>query len=219
MKVKEKELNFLPPRIIRLRQKRKRNIYYFITSMVLLILAGGAYLIPSRTIDIYQNKLAYLEQQLNDLDAAKPYYEELTGLKKELQRKQTALREIKNTRHGITGLIKQINSILPRACYVSLLDIKNEELIIEVVTNNPVETAQVQVGLRNLDLFENVSLSAVGEVPFAEGPQPVQFRVKYKGAAEGRRGEEESAKNDQLKNEGPEEQIQRLEGMLNQHVK
>lgn len=180
-----KDINFLPERIVNARKKRKNAFFYSFLSMLFLALACGAVLLPVHIAQGYREKLGSINEDIKKLEPARPHYEEMERLSAELAQKEMALQDIYNNQLKTTDLLKQINSALPIGCYVTILEVKaKEELIIEVVTRNPVETAKVQVGLRSLELFQKVELADVSNVPFMNGPHPVKFSLKFTGASE-----------------------------------
>ena len=139
--------------------------------------------VPYYMANSYQKKIDIVEKEIKKLESGKPYFEEKQALEKDLAKKEAVLLDIKGKQQKVTDTLQQINSILPKGCFVTTLDIKaKEQFSIQVVTNNPVDTARVLVGLRQLKIFDKVELSGVGDVPFAEGPQPVKFDLKYSGA-------------------------------------
>lgn len=184
MKTKVKDINFLPQRIIRARQKRKNIFLYSMLTVLIVVFMGGAVWLPFQVAGVYRDKLIDINREISDLDSAKRYYQEMVNLQQELTEKELALEEIESKQQKITDILKQINSILPKNCFVASLAIKaKEEFNITVVTNNPVETARVLVGLRKMGLFEKVELAGVGDVPFTEGLYPVEFKLKFIGAS------------------------------------
>ncbi|WP_066638198.1 PilN domain-containing protein [Desulfolucanica intricata] len=177
-----KDINFLPERIILARKKRRNCFLYAAAAFLALVVIGGAVCLPFLVVRDYQSRLAGVNQMLGELEPAKPYYEEKVALQQELHKKEMALQDIGEKHLNITQMLKYINEILPGDCYVSALSVKaGEEFNIQVVTNSPIETARVLVGLRQMEVFEEVSLSGVGDVPFAAGPQPVDFKLKFVG--------------------------------------
>jgi hypothetical protein len=174
-----KEINFLPERIIRARaRKRKGFIFSLLLFLMTAVLAWGI-TFPFRVMEDYRSRLAAVNRKIEELEPAGPLYERKQMLEEELQVKERTLEEIKNQDFKIIDLLRRINSILPSNSYLTHLSLSEDNRVtVEVVTHNPVETARVQVGLRKTGLFEEVSLAGVGEVPLGEGANPVTFTLE-----------------------------------------
>jgi len=174
-----KEINFLPERIIRARaRKRKGFIFSLLLFLMTAVLAWGI-TFPFRVMEDYRSRLATVNRKIEELAPAGPLYERKQMLEEELQVKERTLEEIKNQDFKIIDLLRRVNSILPSNSYLTHLSVTEENRVtLEVVTHNPVETARVQVGLRKTGLFEEVSLAGVGEVPLGEGANPVTFTLE-----------------------------------------
>lgn len=205
LRVTVKDINFLPERIVRTRKKRIKGLIYGLISLVAIAFVCGLVLVPYRIAQGYREKLAEVKSEINKLEPARPYYEEKERLLKELQGKETALREINNNQLKITEVLKQINSILPEGCFVAgLTVIAREEFNMEVVTTSPVDTARVQVGLRRMGLFEKVELAGAGDIPFSEGPRPVTFKLTFHGAAKNKDSKNDPGEQDSIQNRANE---------------
>jgi len=174
-----KEINFLPERIIRARARKRKG---FILSLLLFLMTGvlaWGITFPFRVMEDYRSRLAAVNRKIEELAPAGPLYERKQMLKEELQVKERTLEEIKNQDFKIIDLLRRVNSILPSNSYLTHLSLSEDNRVtVEVVTHNPVETARVQVGLRKTGLFEEVSLAGVGEVPLGEGANPVTFTLE-----------------------------------------
>jgi Tfp pilus assembly protein PilN len=168
----------------------------------MLCLIGVAVWLPSSIVDHYQQHLTVINAEIAKLDPAESYYHKMSSLQKQLDTNKKAVEHIESKQQPITELLQQINEILPSNCSISYLELKDQgEFILEVVTNNPVDTAKILVGLRNLGLFQQVALSEVGgsttgkgEVPFINPEseqQQVRFNLKLKGYDEGTQKDED----------------------------
>ncbi|MCF8009772.1 MAG: hypothetical protein K9L17_00340 [Clostridiales bacterium] len=176
----KKDLNFLPRKIIDARKKKKLKILLILTGILLFTGLGGAICYPYRAASQLQDEIEIVKSKINDLKPAKPYYKEKEELKHVLRQKQEAVDNIKDLQWDVTGVLKKINSIMPQECYVTYLAVRNnEDLMIEVATHNPLETARVQVGLRRLGLFERVNLADVGKIPLRQEASRVRFNLKF----------------------------------------
>ena len=185
MKAKVKDINFLPERVVLARKRKKQRIIICLFSFLILIMIGMSIWLPFYITSYYQKELDKINRQITKLEPAKPYYQKIESEQKELQNKELALQDIEKKQLKITDLLQSINKILPSDCFVTALNIKaREDFSIEVITHNPVETAQVLVGLRQLNLFNKVELAETGDIPFTEGPHPVKFKLKFIGASE-----------------------------------
>jgi len=180
-----KDINFLPERILRARRKKRLSVIYGAAGLLLLTMLGGALWLPVKIAHGYQSSLQEVKLEINKLEPARPYFEEKEKLLKEASKKELAVKDIEGKQQKITDILKKINSILPRGCFVTVMGVRaKEEMIIRVMTNDPVETARILVGLRNLGLFKKVELSDVSEVPFTTGPRDIEFRLVFIGAVE-----------------------------------
>ena len=185
MKKGLKDINFLPERIILARRKRRLSVVYCVTGLFVLSILGGALWVPVKIAHGYQSKLQAVSQEIKKLEPARAYYEEKEKLFKDLSNKELALKDIEGQQQKITDIMKKVNSILPRGCFVTLMGVRaKEEMVIKIVTDDPVETARVLVGLRNLGLFKKVELANMSEVPFATGPREIEFKLVFIGAIE-----------------------------------
>lgn len=178
-----KDINFLPERITRARKRKRKAILYGLLGMLYFTALTWALLFPFQAAREYENRLAKVNRQINALEPAEPLYQKKEELLQALKDKQAAVEDIEDRQVKVIDILRQINSILPENCYITYLAIKDKtDFIIEVVTNNPVETARVQVGLRKLGLFKEVKLADTGDVPLVEEPRPVEFKLKFAGA-------------------------------------
>jgi len=204
-----KEINFLPERIIRARaRKRKGFIFSLLLFLMTAVLAWGI-TFPFRVMEDYRSRLAAVNRKIEELEPAGPLYERKQMLEEELQVKERTLEEIKNQDFKIIDLLRRINSILPSNSYLTHLSLSEDNRVtVEVVTHNPVETARVQVGLRKTGLFEEVSLAGVGEIPLGEGANPVTFTLELNSAALEENKEKELVSQSNNLKEGTKERIQ-----------
>jgi len=178
-----KDINFLPERIVRLRRKKQQRKIASVVGAISFVIIVAAIWFPFYLASAYQDKIDEVDKEIKKLEPARPYFEEKQALEKDLIKKELVLQDIKGKQQKITEALQQVNTILPSGCFVTTLDIKaKEQFSVQVVTNNPVDTAKVMVGLRQLGIFDKVELSGVGDVPFTEGPQPVKCDLKFKGA-------------------------------------
>ncbi|MFZ5646936.1 MAG: PilN domain-containing protein [Bacillota bacterium] len=192
MRTAAKDFNFLPERILLARQKRKQNFIGLVSGLLFLAVLGGAVWFPFKVARGYQSSLDSVRREISLLDPAKPFFEEKEALQKDLSKKELAIKDIEGKQQKITDIIRKIDSILPRGCYVSFLSVKaREEMSIKVVTNDPVDTARILVGLRKLEMFKKVELAAVPDVPFTAGPREVEFNLVFIGASENKDKEKE----------------------------
>lgn len=196
-----KDINFLPERVTGARERRRKSVLRGLTGLLFFAALGWAILLPSRVACDYKNELVSVNREISKLEPARPVYEKKQKLLKDLKRKESAVKDIEARQLKVIDILRQINSILPRDCYVTYLAVKDKkDFIIEVVTGNPVETARVLVGLRKLGLFEKVELAGVGDVPLGEEPRPVKFELKFAGAGDEKEDE-------QQENINPEEKV------------
>ena len=217
MRAKVKDINFLPERIVLARKRKKKIFQYSMTGILIFVIMGLVAWLPFQVAGYYEDKLAGISREINILEPAKPYYEEKEALIKDLHNKEQALQEIKEKQLKITGIMQQINLILPPNCFVKELKVKaKEEFNIQVVTNSPLETARVLVGLRQMNLFEKVELAGAGDVPFTEGPKPVTFKLKFTGT--GDKKEQEDIK-EPAKEESLEEKLDKARTLIEEQNK
>ena len=178
LKLYTKDINFLPQRIIQARQRRKNTLIFALVASILLTTMLVGALLPQRITRTYQQQLATVNHKLAQLDQAEPYYVQMTALQQQVADKEQAVQEIETQLLQITPILQQINSVLPVNCFISQLTLEQDgKFVLEVLTNNPVETAQVQVGLRNLGLFKEVSLADVDRDPLDEQQEQQDFAI------------------------------------------
>ncbi|MFZ5652490.1 MAG: PilN domain-containing protein [Bacillota bacterium] len=185
MRAVAKDFNFLPERILQARRKRKQGIVGVVAGLLFIAVLGGAVWLPFKVARACQSDLDSVRREISRLEPAKSFYEEKEALLKDLSVKELAIKDIEGRQQKITYILKKIDSILPRGCYVSFLSVKaREEMNIKVVTNDPVDTARILVGLRKLEMFKKVELSALPGVPFTAGPREIEFNLVFIGASE-----------------------------------
>lgn len=196
MRAVAKDFNFLPERILQARRKRKQGIMGLVAGLLFFAVLGGAVWFPFKVARAYQSDLDSVRREISRLEPAKSFYEEKEALLKDLSVKELAIKDIEGRQQKITDILKKIDSILPRGCYVSFLSVKaREEMNIKVVTNDPVDTARILVGLRKLEMFKKVDLSALPEVPFTAGPREIEFNLVFTGASEDTEKDKDKEKN------------------------
>ncbi|KJR96140.1 MAG: hypothetical protein VR68_15600 [Peptococcaceae bacterium BRH_c4a] len=197
MNNKLKDINFLPERILLTRRKRRLSVIYGAAGLLLSAMLGGALWLPVKIAHGYQSSLQGVKLEINKLEPARPYFEEKERLLKEASKKELAIKDIEGRQQKITDILKKINSILPRGCFVTVMGVRaKEEMIIRVMTNDPVETARILVGLRNLGLFKKVELADVTEVPFSTGLREIEFKLVFIGAIENKEKDKEKGGKD-----------------------
>lgn len=180
MRAMVKDFNFLPERILQSRRKRKQGVLGFVAGLLFLAVLGGAVWLPFKVARAYQSDIDSVRREISRLEPAKSFFEEKEALKKELSVKELAIKDIEGKQQKITDMLKKIDSILPRGCYVSFLSVKaGEEMNIRVVTNDPVDTARILVGLRKLEMFKKVELSELPGVPVTDGPGEIEFNLVF----------------------------------------
>ena len=212
MKAKVKDINFLPERLVLARKRRKQRIEISLFGVLVLMMIGMAIWLPFYINGYYQKELDKISQQIIKLEPAKPHYQEKEAAQLDLHNKELALQDMEKKQLKITELLQDINKILPSDCFVTALNVKaKEDFSMEVITNNPVETAQVLVGLRGLNLFKKVELAGTGDIPFTEGPHPVKFTLKFIGASEQK---QEEVKSETSERQTLEETLQKAKDMV-----
>jgi len=174
------ELNFLPPEILRQRQRR-RNFWLYSPLVVLgLVLIGGLFYCPIYLASQYQKEIDRCNQEYRELAQAQSYYKQSQDLKADYDRKHQAVDIIHKKQVDIVEIIDGISSVLPPEVSVTCLEVNSSKGVnLTFETDSALRTAQFIVGLRNLPFFEEVEPK---QVPLRGPVKEVRLEMPLKGA-------------------------------------
>lgn len=199
-KVYNKDLNFIPERILVRARRRRRNVLTVPALLIIASLAVAVYRIPENMATSCRENIDKVNRNIVQLEKAAPVYEELEQIKQEYRVKQEAMKRIEEEDYNFIDLLGQISLALPAGVYISSLKYQaGETLELGILARNPVETARVVVALRNTDLFAEVTLQGK-EVPLMPVNEPISFSLTFKGAVEEAGGGQQAEENTGEKN-------------------
>lgn len=177
-----KDINFLPLRIKLARKKKKQRLILVIASFVLAVIIILAVWVPFKLERDYLTKARALDEKLDALNQAAPVYNQMIAKQKEYEQKKQALETLEKSGFKVLPFLEKISEVTPAGVYISQLSITADEgANITFITQDPVKTAALVVGLRRLDIFESVD---IGTVPFIDNSKSVQLDLRFKWARE-----------------------------------
>lgn len=179
MRISKTDLNFLPPEILKQRQRRRRFLIYSPLVLLGLVVVGGLFYCPQYLAGQCQAKIDQFNREYQQLAQAKSYYEKSQELKADYERKHQAVENIHKHKVDIVEIIDGISSVLPPGVSVTCLEvISSQGVNITFQTDSALRTAQFIVGLRNLPYFEEVEPK---QVPLRGSVEEVRLEMRFRG--------------------------------------
>ncbi len=179
MRALKLELNFLPPAILKRRQRRRNFLLYSPLVFLGVIVIAGFFYFPHYLAGKYQAEIARYNQKYELLAPAQSYYQKLQETKADYERSHRNFRKIQEQQVDLIGIIDGISEVLPPEVNVTSLEVDSSEginLVFE--TDSALRTAQFIVGLRNLSFFEEVEPKGA---PLRGELEEVKLEMPFKG--------------------------------------
>lgn len=106
----------------------------------------------------------------------------MAARQKQYEQQEQIINQLEKNIFKVIPFLENVSKVTPWGVYIAKLAITADEGVnVTFISHDPVETANILVGLRKLDVFQTV---AIETVPFAEGLRPVEFKLRFKWAGE-----------------------------------
>ncbi|MDF9409766.1 hypothetical protein L7E55_15655 [Pelotomaculum isophthalicicum JI] len=182
MNVVIKDIDFLPQRFTLERKKNKQRLLLIMIIFIVAVFAGLSVWVPFKMEKELLAKSKTLDENINMLNRATPTYNQMIAKQKEYEQKKQTVNNLESNVFKVIPFLEKVSEVTPQGVYVSQLAIIADEGVnITFISNSPVETANILVGLRKLDIFQSVNIE---EVPFVGNPSQVKFNLRFKWAKE-----------------------------------
>ncbi len=179
MKIPIGDLNFLPTCILQARRRRVQRLYLILSAWGVALVLGAAIYAPFYVAGSYCTQIEDYREQYRELEAARPYYEQLQRTKAQFSLQTQTIELINEQRVEVVELIDGISRILPPGVHVTMMEVDASSGVhLKFEVESPVQTAQVIVGLRSLGIFEQVEPT---KVPLRYGREVIELKMHFTG--------------------------------------
>ncbi len=144
-----KRINLLPWREERRKQKQRRFALFaaaWTASAAIIVLSG--YLYVGELISAQQNRNAFLQNKITELDRSIASIKELKKEKKRLMSRMEVISELQSSRIGIVHMLDELARLVPAGVYFTAMKQRGSVLEIEGVAQS---NASVSDLMRHLD--------------------------------------------------------------------
>lgn len=182
MKVQyNKQINFIPDFMVSERAVLRRRYLIALITFITTLFCFSLYFIPELKEFTLEHQLQNINIEIKALTDEKALQEKLDSIQARVERKRAILQEIANSDVDVLYVINKITSSVPSNVMLSYINISGRDKVgISYSVNSPADLPVLVNRLRELDLFETVSMP---NIPIMDKKTDVSFALKLKSGA------------------------------------